>query len=998
VIEISVLGPLHLVVGGATTGVPGRRERVVLSVLTVNAGEAVSVGKLADHLWGEAPPRTWQKALQSAVSNIRNVVETAGGTDPGWLETTEAGYRLALPAERIDLYEFHRHAARGREHLRAGDASGARRSFAAALALWRAEEPADMGDGVTAAGEAARLQEARLAVLADRFDADLAVGGNDDVVAELQALCERWPDRERFHEQLMLALYRDGRQAEALAVAAELRSGLVERHGLDPSTGIRELEERILAQDPGLLASHEPSPATVRTPEATGRGEGTPSVPTRGPLVGRDQDLNAITAALQHARLVTLVGPGGVGKTSLAAVVAHHAAEKGFDVVWCSLGDVLQPDNLVPALSTTLAVPQRKDVTMREGILQRLRVGRVLLVVDNCEHLLDGVADLVAELVDACPDLRVVATSRERLGLDVEQVWPLEGLSLPDPDGADARESPAVQLFLDRAARSDAHFRADESVLAAIIAICRALDGIPLALELAAARVRAIPPSEIATRLDARFKLLTGRRGATERHHSLRAAIEWSYDLLGDRQRNLLRRLGTFAGPFTMTAAAAVASLGELDEDEIPLLLADLVDKSMVAVNPSSSPTRYRLLETMRVFAREERATAGEATAADDAFLAHVVKEVQALDDRLTGPDELEAVEAAGHTFDNVRHAVALARDRGDHQLLSRILSGLTTYLRFRVSWEASTWFQEAAALANPALAGQDLANKIVGMAAWGLWLGGELDAAAELVTQARRTADPHDPNVVYILAAGAVVEMYRNDATSIATSAEALTLAEATGRHWLAAYLLGAAALAHAYQGEISDATALLARQAALVSRLENDTARAWWLYCSAEVSGDRDPERTLDLARRALALARRTKASIIENTARITVVSVASRHGTATEATDEFAEVIERCWGQGAWTHLHVTVHNLIEVLAELGADEHAVTLLHADPEGATEAYGDQRQRLDVIAEALAGRMPEDRYAQAVTAGQQLTRDGVARTALDALASLQSSKRDAD
>ena len=994
-ITIGVLGPLTLSVAGTPVDLAGRRERAVLAVLATNAGTAVSVGRLADYLWDGEPPRTARKALQTAVSNIRSTVaaarnDTDDADDGGWLVTTESGYRLALGPGQVDLTQFEQLAAAGREQLRDGEVEAARDSLAAAMALWRGDVPAVLGDGVAAAAEDVRLRELRLRTVADRVDADLAAGHHTAVIAELTALCEQHPDRERCHRQLMLALYRDGRQADALAVFERFRAGLVERHGLDPSSDARDLAQRILADDPTLLAWGAPPGGAAGQDATAPRPTAAIPLPRRERLVGRDQDVAGIQQLLAEGPLVTLVGPGGVGKTSLAAEVAHRLAVDGMEVTWCSLGDVLQPDNLVPALATALAIRQRQGVAMREAIVQRLRTGETLLVVDNCEHLLDRAADLLAELVARCPELHVVATSREYLGLDHERVWSVEGLALPAHD-QDPRTAPAVELFLDRAARSDPHAHVDDVVVASVVDICRALDGLPLALELAAARVRALPPAEIAQRLDARFDLLVGRRGGADRHRSLRAAVAWSHDLLGERQRQLLRRLGAFAGPFTTTAAVRVAALDDLDTGEVPALLADLVDKSMVVATGGPGVSRYRLLETIRVFAREQCVAAGEVEATDAAFLAHVRDDLADLDRRLTGPEEVAAADHVAQAFDNVRHAVALSQLRGDVDLLASILTGLSVYLRFRVSWEASTWFLDAAARLQDTTTGErSVAAEVLGMAAWGAWLGGDLDTASELAQRVRSSVGPADPSAVEAFAALGVVEMYRGDERCIATTTEALELAEGAGRTWLVAYLLGAGALAHAYQGAPDAAGALLDRQALAVSRLDNDTARAWWLYCSAEVSGDRDPQHTIDLARRAERLARRTGASVISNVARVTIVSVSSRHGAGAEAIEDFTELIRRCWQQGAWTHLYVAVHNLIELLCEQGADEYAVTLLYADPEGAAEAYGTQRQRLDEVAATLAERMPAALHDHGAATGRALTRGGLAQTALEALESL--------
>lgn len=991
VIDVGVLGPLIVRVDDADVAIAGRRERCVLAVLGTNVGQVVSTTVLVDHVWGDEPPRTAGKSLQTAVTNLRRAVRDvdADGEFETWLETVGAGYRLNLEAAHVDLKRFELQVARGRRHLSEGAPGPACEQLTEALDLWRGDHPADLGDGIAATIEAHRLSELRLEVLADRLDADLQVGRHQEVLPELGALCETWTSRERLHELLMLALYRAGRQSDALAVYGRLRSNLIEQGGLDPGESVQTMEQRILTRDPGLLAPIRATPA----PNPSVRRSEVPRPVTLEvrPLIGREGDLAPVIDCVARHDLVTLVGPGGVGKTTLA----RHAAslvEVG-DVTWCSLGSVSAAESVVPALATALGVQQRVGVTMRDAIVDLLSSSPALLVLDNCEHLLDVVAELAQDLLRRCPGLTVLATSRERLGVVGEHVWPVDGLA---SGGGDAEEpSAAVQLFLERAAESDPHFSVAVGDLAIIEAICRDLDGLPLAIELAAARVRALPIREIAKRLRDRFELLGGgHRGEEAHHRSLRATVAWSYNLLAERERRLFRRLATFSGPFTIEAAEAVAAHDDLDSTEIPALLADLVDKSMVAVDRGVAHWRYRLLETLRAFAREMLAEAGEREAVDGASMNYYRREVLAAGIAIRGPDEPDAVDRIEGAFDNVRQAFALAAERRDLETLIDLVAGLAPYLHFRIRWEATAWVEDTLAMldasSEPPIEGRRI---VAGTAGWCRWFAGDLDRADEVVEQElARGIDSGAVSRVALVAARSVVMMYQEHPRAIDTAVEGLALAETVPDDWLAAYLCGQIAIAHAYAGRPEEAAPYLTRQAGLARRLGNASADAWSLYCQAEVSGDRDPQETISLARRAAVAAALAKSNLLENVSRITAVTVAARHGHAAESLDEFALLIERFRRDGAWTHLMVVVWNLIEVLESLGAIEAAATLLHAAPPGAPAPYGDQLARLDAVRARLEEALGPDALERSRRGGEVLTRRATADTALGAIAHLTS------
>lgn len=948
----------------------------MLAVLSLHGGHVVSTTTLSDHLWGDDPPRTANKSLQTAVANLRRTMSEAAAE--GWLETSGAGYRLNLPEDRIDLLVFEAHVAAGRSALLAGANAHALRHLNDGLAQWRGDKPAALGDGLVADIESNRLVELRLDAFADRADAELRCGHPHQVLAELGVLCDTWPLRERFHELLMLALYRAGRQTDALSAYQRLRASLVDQ-GLEPGEPVRDLERRILDHDPSL----------DQTAEGAGAESSRALASLSTPLIGRDDALREIDEMLRHRRLVTLVGPGGVGKTVIAQQLAAHPGD--LEAVWCGLGAVSDADHLFPAVATALGVDQRAGVTMAEAVCDRLLIRPTLLVLDNCEHLLDPIAELVHTLSTTCEQLVVMATSRERLAIPGETVWPVDGLSLPQAD-VRVEESAAGTLFLERARQSDPHFVADASALANIAAICRGLDGMPLALELAAARVRALPTSEIVKRLDDRFELFTGgRRGGDERHHNLRATVAWSYDLLAERERRLFRRLGTFAGAFTIEAAEAVGALDDLDHVEIPALLADLVDKSMVTVRRDHTVWHYRLLETLRAFARDELDGVGEREAIDLANMDYHRGLVRTLGAAVTGPGEADAVAAIEASFDNIRQAVSLARRREDADTLGQLVAGLFAYLHFRPRWEASVWAEDTLELFDRVPPFDRRYRTVVAAtAAWGRWFAGDLDRADAIVDRSLLLAEQDDPDLADVLAARAVVRMYRQDPQAVDTAADALARVVGDERRWLAAYLSGQIAIMCAYAGEADAATPYLEQQARLVRELDNHSTAAWWLYCQAEVCGETNPSETVRLAREGIEAAVAARSGLLENITRITAVTVEARHGDVRRTLDEFALLIDRFRRSGAWTHLMVVVWNLVEALHKLDAQQPATVLLHAAPTGAPEPYGVQLARLDHIRGRLVATMPADAFTQAAAAGAALSREQTAEVALTALAAL--------
>jgi predicted ATPase/DNA-binding SARP family transcriptional activator len=660
-IEFRILGSIEAGGDEGSLALGAPKQRALLAFLLLNANTVVSRDRLVDALWGAEPPRSAVSSLQVYVHGLRRAL----GAER--IERHGTGYRLQLEPAELDLNRFEQLVEGASDALSAGRAADAAEDLRQALALWIGAPLADLAGEPVHVAEAAPLEERRLRALELLHDAELALGRHDELIAEFERLIAAEPYRERFRAQHALALYRSGRQVDALAACRAARELLVDELGIDPGPELQELERRILQHDPTLAAPDAPAPARLRLP--------TP--PT--PLVGRRLEVAAICALLRRndVRLVTLTGPGGAGKTRLAlAAAAELGPELRDGAVFVDLAPVHDPELLGSVLAQALGASETAE-GVEDGLAAHLRDRSLVLLLDNLEQLVPDV-ELISRLLASARRLLVLATSRTPLRLAGEHEYPVPPLALPDAGAGMTFEqlaaNDAVRLFSARAGAVDPAFQLDEDNVAAVAEVCARLDGLPLAIELAAARSKLLPPETMGRRLDRALDLLVG--GAQDlpgRQRTLRATLEWSHGLLSEDESTLFARLAVFAGGWTLDAAEAVCGGNGLDVFET---LASLVDKSLV--RPLRRPTgepRFTMLETIREYAGELLEASGEEETVRRRHCEDVLERLEAATAAWhAGADPQETLfPYLDEEHDNLRAALAWAADAGETELEVRL-------------------------------------------------------------------------------------------------------------------------------------------------------------------------------------------------------------------------------------------------------------------------------------------------------------------------------------
>jgi predicted ATPase/DNA-binding SARP family transcriptional activator len=703
--EFRVLGPLEVRGDDGVVAINGPMLRGVLAMLLLEANRPLNAERLAAGLWAETAPADAAKGIQVHVSRLRKALRGS------LIATTPAGYRLSVRPGELDLEHFERLVEEGRRTLAGGTPERAAALVREALALWRGPPLADLAYVPFAAAEIARLEEQRLAALDLRVEADLAAGEHAALVGELQRRLAAEPARENVARQLMLALYRGGRQSEALAVYQRTRAHLSVELGLEPGPELRALETQILRHVPALDLVQ---PAEAEPPRRRAAAAFLPTPSTR--TIGRERDIRILSALVERGevRLVTITGPGGVGKTRLAMEVGAAMLSRFEDGVrWVELAGVAHADYVAPTLAHSLAVTPVPGETARDALERFLATRHMLLVIDNFEHVL-AASELVAGFASSCPRLTVLVTSREALDLSAEYRFLASPLALPrrpgEATGAEIEQTAATAMFVAAMRRYDSAFEPQPSDAPTIARICARLDGLPLALELAAAQARFAGPELLAQRLNATLVGLgTGPRDAPDRQRTLRATLDWSHRLLSRDQQQALAAFAVFAGGATFESAQSVTgkSSGELEA---------LIDKHLLhRAGAADLPPRLRMYEIVREYALERLAADPRREAVLRRHAEHYLALARATAPELYAHGELRALRELDREVDNIRAALAWSLDAAPELALA--LAGcMRRYWRIRrTAAEGVRVLDAALRRAGPQAAAHDRAEAQLG-------------------------------------------------------------------------------------------------------------------------------------------------------------------------------------------------------------------------------------------------------------------------------------------
>ena len=943
-----VLGTLQADRDGSSLPLPSRRQRAVLAALLTRAGRPVPADELIEAAWGERLPDHPKAALQTVLSRLRTTL----GAE---LITAEiSGYRLNVTADDVDALRFEALRVRA---AHAPDAAAAG-FLDAALALWRGQAYAEFADRDFASAEAARLNERRAAAVEDYADLSLRAGRATDAIAHLEALQASEPWRDRCVQLLMRALWGSGRATEALQVYDRHRRGLAAEFGLDPAPALQDLQARILRNEP---------------PEAPRPGPQPPrwfAVAT--PFVGRGTEMAALADAVRSNRLVTVTGIGGVGKTRLVAEsLGELAADLTMPVAVVELGAV-PAGGVDGAVAATLGVDIR-DGTPRTAVSEYLGAGSQLLVIDNCEHVLADARELAGALLRACPQVQIIATSRHRLGLPGEQVLPLDPLLTEAADVPAQRlaDSAPVRLFVDRLHRLRPALPVTAETVALSAAVCRRLDGVPLAIELAAAQAAAIGLAPVLDRLGDLDVLADADGG-------MRAVLDRSWTLLTRSEQELLTRLSVFAADFDLDAVEHAGG------PAAAMRLARLADASLLHVTHEHGQARYRMLAIVRAFAAEQlraRAAAGPARTAHARWIRDLA-EAAAADVRAGGAGE--PLHRLLEYRADLLAAVRGAMDAGEVELAGSITAALGWCTHWVLDGELLKLARDVAC--DPRLPATPVAALAEASGAFHAAQLGDLDQAHRLGTRALAIASTPEEQYLALNALG-VTCVYRGEHGESARHYRRLL--ELPG---LPAPLRvdahAALALLACFRSD-QPAARQHAEQALAAARQAGPTG-AFATYTMGEVRLLEDPAAAVEILELAVSQAEAGRTAQVAEVARIALVSALVRLGRHDEALQVFPDLLHQLRRRGGWPQLWTSLRILAELLEALGRPQDAALLLaaaSADP-SAPPVTGDDGPRYRDLQRRIVGQIGTDAHQRLADQAALLPRVQVLDQALAALA----------
>lgn len=968
-LSVKVLGPVTVERSERPVASGGAKLRLLLGVLVANRTGRLTADQLCDALWGDAQPASATRTIQSHLSRLRRVLEPEARIEAG-----ASRYTLIAPAGTVDADRFEQAIVASSNDL---DGVAVKSYLGEALAWWRGPAFGDLADNEWIRPEAVRLDELRLSATERWIDARLSVGEDLELIGDLERLVAVHPLRECFWRQLMVSLYRSGRQAEALRRAADLSRLLREELGLDLSPVVRDLERRMLTDDLSLRA-----PTPGRRPGAAAR---VVDLPTR--LVGREDDIERLTTLMTSERLVTLVGPGGVGKTRLARRLGAEYGANGRSATMVELAALREAASTAAAVATALDVQQRQHETVEDTLTEVLRDSEQLVVLDNCEHVIGAVARLVGRLTSACPSLRLLTTSREPLGVPGEIVYAVAPLTVADgTDTVDLAASSAVQLFCERAAAARSDFTVTPQLLPVLARLCRRLDGLPLAIELAAVRARSLGAEAMIERLDRRFSLLdAGSRHVDRRHQNLQNMVAWSYDLLTASEQRLFIRLSIFAGSFELHAVDAVCAT---DDDPADVLFG-LVDRSMVQVADLDEP-RYHLLETLREFGRtrlDEDATRRLGGLHLDWFL-HLAERAS---EGMTGPDEREWSDRIERDFDDLRAAHAFAMQSGNVDAALRLVAAMREFSFRKIRYEVTSWAGAAVQMEGAEV--HSAYPVVLATVAYGHFVRGELDAAISVGVAAADAAARLDVD-----GGGLAERTLGNSYFYQGRTDEALrwmdkmvASARADGEPARLAHALYMRSVAATSVGRSVRGAVLAGEAQAAASACGSPTALAQAGYALGLVLESTEPTAGRDQLAAAAERAAAAGNRWIEAFARTEVLWIESRLGYTDAALRGYESVIETWYRGGDWANQWLSIRHVFGILAQIGMDE-AAAVVHGGLSAAGANYAlpfepADAARLQASVDVLRTRLGPEQFAAATDRGSAMPDHALVTYVLDTI-----------
>lgn len=960
--QFGVLGPLRVEgVAGETIDIASPKQRRLLAALLVAGGAPVSTDRLVAALWGEEPPKSALASLRTYVYRLRDTL----GDDGTILVSGPAGYRMAAGPDRLDAARFERLVEEAR---RTGVPADRADRLTAALGLWRGSAYAELADLAAVRNEAQRLEQLRVTVEEEHFGAMIDAGRHAEVVADLEAFVARHLLREAARCHLAVALHRAGRQSEALATLRELRVRLADELGLDPSEQVAGLERDLLRRaawlqtppsDPGG-DEHRDTPGAPRLPVETTE------------LIGRDEDVRRLVDELAGSRLVTVVGVGGVGKTRLALRAAHATAGAGFaEVRWCELATIGRPAEVASAVGAALDLRPPEPEAATGAVVTALHDRAALLVLDNAEHVRDAVAVLADEVLGRCPAVRLLVTSRAPIGLPAERIHRLAPLPVAADDRPDGGDGAAVELLIARARAVRPALVGRDAEHGRLVELCRRLDGLPLAIELAASRLRTLNPVDLLARLDDRPDLVAADEGRAHRHAGLRTVLDWSFLQLSSTERRLFSRLSVFPGLFTLDAVEAICAGDGIARDETAELLGRLVDHSLVELRQTGGAARYGLLETIRAYGREDLAGGGEEDAVRRRHAKHHVALAISADEGIRGRDEASAVRLLDGHLDDLRAAHHWAVSGGDTRLAIDLVAPLFRYALWRLRGEVLRWAETVADL--PGAEDHPRWPIVAGMAGWGAGLRGELEVAESwadrvldvVAADDHRTLAAREVRMHTALWGGRLDDCLREASLAAALTEDPYEL--------VPAYVPG---LAHTYAGRPEEALQHLGPVQEAADRHGAPTMRALVRYARAEALLETTPTAAHAPLEEAVAIASEVDNRVVLGVADVSLIGLLSRDAGDTDgALATFPAVIERLRRAGDWTHLWTGLRGLVGLLAP--TDPASAAVLLGAVRGAATAppvYGEDARRLAVIRDDLEEALGREAFDAATARGRAM------------------------